>query len=1017
MFPMKCKSLIVALIGATSALTLPGRSDPPARAILPPVAIAPTHAKKAPVVRDFGRLPLSFERNQGQTDATVRFLTHSNDSTLFLTPSEAVFTPSAPLSVNSTKRSALGKTRIKTRTGTKIAPSALRMQMVGANPNAGVLQQQPLPGRINYFLGNDPRKWHADVPTFGRVGFHQVYPGVDVVYYGNQKHLEYDFLVAPHADPKQIQLHFAGAQKVSVNAAGDLVVRTQGRELRWQKPTVYQQNGIGKQLVAARFRLKTLPSGQTGVSFALGPYNSNRALIIDPVLSYSSYLGGSGYASHIAVDNAGNAYVLGFTSSTDFPTTPGAFQRVNNAAAGSNAVVTKFNSTGTTLLYSTYLGGSGNPEDDAFGLAVDSSGNAYIAGSTKSTDFPTTPGAFQRVNNAGAGGNSAFVTKLNSTGTALLYSTYLGGTLGGSAHSIAIDSGGNAYVTGGTISVDFPTTSGAFQRVNNGGGGSGNAYVTKLNSTGTALVYSTYLGGSLGAGTTGIAIDSGGNAYVTGYTTDRNFPTTPGAFQRSNHVQGMYPTTFVAKLDSTGSALVYSTYLGGSEYNEAFGIAVDSSGNAYVAGYTSAADFPTTPGAFQGVNNALPSYYSNVFVTKFNSTGTALLYSTYLGGGNEDVANSLAVDSSGNAYVAGVARSTDFPTTQGAFQRVNKGQGSPASNAFVTKFNSTGTALLYSTYLGGSDGASAGDSALGITVDRNGNAYVTGVTASADFPTTSQAFRTTKPVPNGQGTFVTKLSTVPIFPDFNNDGNTDLLIQNASTNAIASWFMNGSTWISGAYFSLTPPSDFALVGAGDFSGNGATTLVLQSSITNQIAYWYTSGADNATIPGGNFVNTTPAAGWKVVGVGDFNGDGKSDLVFQNQTTHQIAVWFMNGYLYQGGVLLPVSPLPGWNVVGTGDFNADGLTDLVFQNQTTGQIALWYMNGTTYVGGTVLTTVPASGWKVVGVGDYNGDGSADLLFQNQTSNQAAVWYLNSGSFLGSSSLSLNPPPGWKIVGPR
>jgi len=359
----------------------------------------------------------------------------------------------------------------------------------------------------------------------------------------------------------------------------------------------------------------------------------------------------------------------------------------------------------------------------------------------------------------------------------------------------------------------------------------------------------------------------------------------------------------------------------------------------------------------------------------------------------------------------------DFPTTAGAFQRakspLNLGVG------FVTKLNASGTNLLYSTLLGGkgAGASSTGDVALGIALDSNGNAYVTGQTSSPDFPITPGAFQTINHPADGLTGFVVKLSPIPIFPDFNNDGKTDLLIQNSSTNVIANWFMNGSTWIGGAYFSLTPPLDYALVGTGDFSGDGKTTLVLQSSVSNQIAFWYTNGANNATIPGGNFINTTPPTGWKVVGVGDFNADGKSDLVLQNQTTNQVAIWFMNGYLYNGGVLMPYTPPTGWTVAGAGDFNGDGFADLVFQSQTSGQIALWYMNGPTYANGTVLTTTPATGWKIVGVGDYNGDGSADLLFQNQTNNQAAVWYLKNGAYVGGNALSLAPPPGWKIVGPR
>ena len=837
------------------------------------------------------------------------------------------------------------------------------MQIVGGNPKAALRAEEPLAGRVNSFVGNDPRGWHVGAPTFGRVGFQAVYPGVDLVYYGNQQHLEYDFLVAPHADPKQIHLQFAGAERMQIDSTGDLVVRMQRRELRWQKPIVYQQDAkTVRHAVAAHFHLKRRPNGQADVSFALGRYDTSRPLVIDPVLLYSTYLGGNGggflgdQGYKVAVDSAGNAYITGTTSSTDFPVTAGAVQPTNRkqGTTSSTVFVTKLNANGTGLIYSTYLGGGS--VDTPRGIAIDSAGDAYIAGYTSSTDFPVTSGALQTVNKKQATtASNAFVTKLNPTGTALVYSTYLGGSTNDEAFGLAIDSASAAYVAGFTSSTDFPTTPGAFQTVNREPSTSGtNAFVSKINPAGSALVYSTYLGGT-GA--------SAGNRG------------------------------------------------GGDGAN---GIALDSSGSAYVTGYTYSTDFPVTAGVVQPLKSG-GTLVANVFVSKLNASGTNLVYSTFVGR-NGDNALGIAIDGTGNAYIVGDTFATNFPTTVGAFQRLNK-KTSPgfSSNAFVTELNSTGSAFVYSTYLGS---VSNGDTGFSVAVDGNGRVYVVGGTNAADFPTTSRAFQTVKSGSvNSFNAFATKLSTASSFPDFNNDGSTDLLIQNASTNQIASWFMNGATWVGGAYFSITPPADYALVGTGDFSGNGATTLVLQSRTTNQIALWYANGTSNATISGGNFVNITPGAGFKVAGVGDFNGDGQSDLVFQNQTTHQVAIWFMNGATFLSGVLLPFTPPAEWSVVGAGDFNKDGFTDLAFQNQNTGQIALWYMRGATYADGTTLTTVPGAGFKVVGVGDYNGDGSADLLFQNQSSNTAAVWYLRNGAFAGGNTLSLTPPPGWKIVGPR
>ena len=511
-----------------------------------------------------------------------------------------------------------------------------------------------------------------------------------------------------------------------------------------------------------------------------------------------------------------------------------------------------------------------------------------------------------------------------------------------------------------------------------------------------------------------------------GGTAALDFPVTAGAFQTVlKHSGTPRYNVFVTKFNPAGSALVYSTYLGGTRGgDEGASVAIDGSGNAYVVGSASSSDFPVTPGAFQTKNVGSDLSDGGVgFATKLNPAGTALIYSTYLEGTggpsseyNGDSALSIAVDSAGTAYVAGITTSLDFPTTIGAFQRTHLPSGTHAG--FLTRLNAAGSAPIYSTYLGGSGYDNACEA---IALDTSNSACTVGETTSRDFPITPGAFQTTHHGPannlyihNG---FVTKLAMMPVFPDFNSDGFTDILLQNPTTGTIASWFMQGARWGGGAAFSAAPRTDLALIGAGDFSGDGTTTLVLQARSSPRIALCHLGGVNNAVVTGVDYVSPTPNDGWRVVGVGDFNGDGKSDLLFQNQTTGQLVVWYMNGYLDQGGVLLPFAPVAGWKVVGTGDFNADGLTDIVFQNQTTGQLAVWYMNGTAYLGGEVLRAVPSPGWKVVGVGDYNGDGYADLLFQNQNSSQAVVWYLQNGSLTGGEALSVALPPGWQIAGPR
>ncbi len=1004
----------VALIGIAAAQSFAMRNDRPLAAAVSLSAPHTKGKKKTQSVRNFSRLPLAFESNQGQTDPRVRFLTHSLDRTLFLTSTEAVFLLSTHPDRRHASKNPLLKDLQIHRPDRNNKSDTVRMQLIGSNTRASVIQEQPLADRVNYFIGNDPRKWHSAVPTFGRVGFHEVYPGIDLVYYGNQRRLEYDFVVAPRADPKRIQLHFAGAQGVHLNAAGDLIVGTPEGALTWRKPTVYQRSAAGTPtVVAARFRLNSLPDGKTGVRFALGHYDTSRPLVIDPVLVYATYLGGSGgqggdFASGIAIDAAGSAYITGYTGSLDFPTTVSAYQRVSRSGVGNNVFVTKLNPTGDRLIYSTYLGGSAY--DNANAIAVDSAGNAYITGRAFSPDFPTTPGAFQRVNKAN---HNAFVTKLNPGGSSLVYSTYLGGSGSDSGVGIAVDAGGHAFVTGHTVSSDFPTTAGAFQAVNRSPAG-GNAFVTELDPVGSTLVYSTYLGGSGVQGDSGesIAVDGNSNAYITGDASSPDFPTSPGAYQRVEKALNN-SNAFVTKLNTTGTTLVYSTYLGGSVVENGNSIAVDGSGQAYVAGNTLSLDFPTTSGAFQRVLRTPAT--ASAFVTKLNADGTALVYSTYLGGSAGTYTYHLAIDNRSDAYVAGYTDALDFPTTVGAYRRSGVGATVGRAHSFVTHLNASGSALVYSTYLGGT----GGDYASAIAVDSSGDAYVTGYTGSADFPVTSGALQTAKKAiaASAYSAFVAKLSTIPVFPDFNNDGFTDLLIQNSATGVMASWLLQGATYFNGAYFSYTPPPTFALLGDGDFSGDGNISLVLQDSVTNKVALYYTAGTNHATITGGDFLNVTPGVGWKVVGIGDFNNDGKSDIVFQNQTTHQISIWYMNGRFYTGGAVLPYVPDPAWKVVGVGDFNGDGFADLALQNQTTNQICTWFFNGTTYLGGVLMPNMPGVGWKVVGVGDYNGDGFADLLFQNQANNQPSVWYLQNGYLTGTNNFSVSLPSGWKITGPR
>jgi hypothetical protein len=702
-----------------------------------------THAQ---TIETFLGLPLSFEANHGQTDRQVDFIARGRGYTMFLTPREAVLTLRGPATSTDGRRQGQSNA------------AALRVRLVAANPEPHAAGLEQLPGRVNYFRGKDPTRWRTNIPTYAKVRYREVYPGVDLVYYGAQGQLEYDFILRAGADPERIGLTFEGAGKIEVDTEGDLLLHVAGGAIRHRKPVIYQDVDGARRVVAGGWRLK----GAHAVGFRVAPYDTSRPLIIDPVLFYSTYLGGVDAEDRgsIAVDASGYAYVTGETLSADFPTTAGAF-RVTGAGP-EDVVVTKLDPAGSALVYSTYLGGTGNEDGD--GIAVDANGYAYVSGRTSSNDFPTTPGAFQAtpVGNIGGTRVTAFVTKLDPSGSTLVYSTYLGGSTNEEVRSIAVDGGGSAYVTGATSSADFPTTAGAFRVVS---AGMIEAFVTKVDPSGSTLVYSTYLGGARNDEGYGIAVDADGNAYAIGKTASTDFPTTAGAFRATKPGRNTDDDVYVTKLNPTGTALVYSTYLGGSDNDRGVAIALDapSNPNAYVTGRTLSTDFPTTAGAFQTISAGL----RDVFVSKLDPSGSTLVYSTYLGGADTDEGHGIAVDGAGNAYVAGRASSTNFPITAGAIQTTSAG----GRETFVTKLDPSGSTLVYSTYLGGA----GDDESTGIAIDTAGSVYLSGTTTSINFPTTSGAFDTTF---NGvRDFFVVKLA------DFGQPA-TLTLAPNAATNPV-----------------------------------------------------------------------------------------------------------------------------------------------------------------------------------------------------------------------------------------
>ncbi len=658
----------------------------------------------------YAHLPLSFEANQGQTDSRVKYLARGQNYTLFLTGHDAVLALSSGRSG---------------RPGQKPASSAvIRLRLLGSEPAARITGQSLLGGTSNYFLGNDPRNWHTHIPNYARVRYHQVYPGIDLVYYGRQGELENDFMLSPGSDPDSIRIGLEGVDGLRIAPSGDLVLKAGDGEVYLRRPRAYQ----GNREVSVHYVL----DARNEVGFKLGRYDRRQQLVIDPVLAYSTYFGGSGgdIGYGIAVDSSGNAYVTGISNSSNFPTSSGSSS--TSYGSGGDAFVLKINPTGSAtssttpqMVYSTFLGGNGTDSGNA--IAVDAGGDAYVTGSTTSSNFSTTTGVFQTTY---GGAGDAFVTELSSTGSSLVYSSYLGGSGADAGMGIAVDSSNNAYVTGSTQSPNFPTLN-PVQAVNNG---ASDAFISKVNFDATQLVYSTYVGGTKAEVGQSIKVDSSGNAYIAGYTFSSDFPL-------QNPVQGSNAGTvnaFVTEIDAAGATFPFSTYFGGSSDDRAFGLALDGSGNVYITGSSQSTDFPTTVGVVQGANQG----QTDAFVAKLNPAGPSVTYATLLGGAGVDQSNGIATDSSGNAFVAGFTNSSNFPTYSPIQSILGITGGSscgtaPCADAFVTELNPTGTALVHSTYLGGS-GADFGQAiALGPT----GNPYLTGSTSSNNFPAIAGALQ------------------------------------------------------------------------------------------------------------------------------------------------------------------------------------------------------------------------------------------------------------------------------------
>ncbi|MBL8190993.1 MAG: SBBP repeat-containing protein, partial [Acidobacteria bacterium] len=751
----------------------------------------------------FNQLPMNFELNQGQVNDEVKYLSRGHGYQVFLTDSEAVLV---------LQNADCGDCEGKTSGSQPQTPNALRFRLQDAHPTE-ITASGLLPGKSNYLIGNDDSRWRTNIPNYSRVEYREAHPGVTMAFYGTQRALEYDFVVAPGVDPSNLAMTVEGAEKIELDDTGDLILHVGNQRVYHRAPVSYQTLNGKQQPVNSRYVLKGRVENGWQIGFEVPSYDRRQPLVIDPVIDFSTFFGGigsdEGFA--IAVDSTGAAYVTGTTYSNNFNTFA-PLQTINRGGKF-DAFITKINPAGSAIVYSTYLGGSA--EDQGRGIAVNANGEAFVAGITNSQDFntrnalqPTILGLTE----------DAFVTKVNANGTDLLFSTYLGGSNIDQAFGIALESGGDAVIVGSTSSTNFPTRNPV--QANNRG--NSDAFVTRIKGDGSQLVYSTYLGGSAFDEAYGVALDPGANVYLVGSTASVDF-NTQSPFQANNAGGGS--DGFLAKLSSSGTVLVFSTYFGGTGVDVAYGVAVDANLNAYVTGHTFSTDFPTqSPLQANNRGNA------DAFIARFNLSGTGLIYSTYLGGTLGDFGRGIVVDPGSQPIITGRTASTDF-NTRNPLQATNRGN----VDAFVSKLNISGSQLVYSTFLGGT----SEDLAFGIALDSTGAVYVTGDTLSTDFNTNAPLQAANR---GGFDAFVTKINPAGSALPYSTylGGSGDDLATSIALDTAGNAYITGFT-SSNDYSTISPIQSVSRGGLEAF----VTKIFADASSIAFSTYFGGNGSDNA----------------------------------------------------------------------------------------------------------------------------------------------------------------------------